>query len=227
VVRLKGQISMWMLTKMAMMFFIVALALILSGLGSMQGRDICASQARFEAQAITGVLSNVINSPVEDERKLLALDAGLSIGKSDFQRYEIHLLEFVDESKIAASEKGKTVAGLFSVFVRPPAEGEDVSSTRCEANECCGRSSVPFEKFDVRFVGKIKQISEGQVIVFEPSNPASRSKFLVVIKCKEKNPASFPPKSFLFIADCKQDSGEDCFGFASREVNETCGYPTT
>ena len=211
-----------MLTKMAMLFFIIALALILTGFGNVQRKDICSAQASFVAQSISGTISNVVNSPVEDERKLLALESTLSVGKTDYERYEINLL------KISASGSAGQRAGSFSITTKPPASETVTSPTQCSQNECCGGSSTPFENLDVRLSsdtsGRSKDISAGELLVLQPSNPAARSRFLVVIKCREKKPVTFPPKAFLFIEDCTRDSGDQCMGFDSEAVDRECGF---
>lgn len=196
-----------MLTKMAMLFFIIALALILTGLGNTQRGGICTSQADFVAKAISGTISNVVNSPVEDERKILAIDPVLSIGKTDYDRYEIQLTNVVK-----SSAEGKN-SGFFSIYVKPTSEG------------CSGSSSAPYEGFKVSLLGPRKtQASAGDMISMRPSDAQGGTKFLVVIKCKEKKPNVFPPTVFVFIQDCFEQSGDACLGFSSTAVNDACGY---
>ena len=88
---MKGQIALWMLTKFAMVFFIFALALILVSVADRQGKAICEAEAQGTASSIAGAIVNVINSPVEDESKVVSLEAALSAGKEVFQKYTVSL----------------------------------------------------------------------------------------------------------------------------------------
>ncbi len=203
---MKSQIALWMLTKMAMLFFIVGLALLITTFGNRQRAITCSDQADFTARALAGVINNVINSPVEDERKILALEASLSLGKTDFERYEVNVTKIVTESA------GVVETGFFSILVKPAAVG------------CSGGASVPFEKFSVRLIGPGKA---GDTLLFEPSKREG-SRFLVVLKCKQK---TYPPENFLFIEDCRQEEGGKCIGFTSEAVvgrpgaPYPCGFP--
>jgi len=80
-----------MLTKFAMVFFIFGLTLVMIALADRQSAATCDSQAQGTAASIAGAIVNVINSPVEDESKLLTLEAALGVGKEDFQKYTIFL----------------------------------------------------------------------------------------------------------------------------------------
>ncbi|MCX6767546.1 MAG: hypothetical protein NTY90_02330 [Candidatus Micrarchaeota archaeon] len=221
---MRSQIALWMLTKMAMLFFIIALALFATTLGNIQRTSMCSNQAYSVAQAVGGVINNVINSPMEDERKIFALESSLSIGKTDFQRYAINILKVTESGGI-----GNPETGFFSILVRPFSE-ETAAKFDCTTNECCGRSNVPFENFIVDMhsnAGSARNpgTQTGEVLVAEPSNPQGRSRFLVVIKCKTKQ---IPTQNYLVIEDCTREIGTDCLNFETVRVTNNlnpCAFP--
>lgn len=89
----RGQIELWMLTKMAMLFFLVGLALVLTNFVGQEKRVICSSQAQSVARSIAGSITQVVNAPAEDERKVFPLEPVLSIGSSEYSRYTIYLVD--------------------------------------------------------------------------------------------------------------------------------------
>lgn len=99
---MRGQIALWMLTKFAMIFFILALSLILVGVADRQNRAICEEQANSQAQSIASSIVNIVNAPVEDESKVVSLDAGLGAGKESYQKYTVNLTKRVDASGVGS-----------------------------------------------------------------------------------------------------------------------------
>lgn len=195
--------AMWMLTKFAMIFFIMALAALLMSFVDIEREGLCNSQAARVTEAVSGALIQVINSPVEDERKVLPLESALSTGKSEFERYEIKIIDH--ESSTGDHE--------FRVEV-------DAANPQCGMGK-----AIPYDAgIILHFAGKNPIDDEGnplEGILVEPSNSKSRSRYIIIIKCSEKN---YPSRKYLFIEDCKQDDPMECLSLDSGQVDALCGW---
>lgn len=197
----KSQIALWMLTKFAMVFFILALAVILLGIANSEKEGLCSGRAQALASGIRADLVNVLSSPMEDERKVISLERVLSIGKEDFARYEINI----------TSHNPTSSSPSLIIDVAP-----------LNSKECRGGSSLGYER-DVTINlkgGQISQSTAGEALTLTPSSPDSQSYYLVLIKCRTKE---WPPDRNLFIEDCKRSNPDECYTFAS--FPEECGWP--
>src|SRR5512135_1345415 len=99
--RRHGDTAMWVLTKMAMLFFIAALAGILLVFGSYQQTGLCNEEARSISDRVASGLSQVINSPVEDERRVIQLEPSLALGDGNRARYTLNLTRRITDSGTA------------------------------------------------------------------------------------------------------------------------------
>ncbi|MFA4946588.1 MAG: hypothetical protein WC607_03585 [Candidatus Micrarchaeia archaeon] len=201
---LHGQMAMWMLTKFAMVFFIMALAGLLLSFSEREREGLCNTQALRVANGIGGSIAQVVNSPLEDERKVYPLESVLSTGKEDYERYEI------------------------TVTHRAP-DGEHSLRVEVTAVQqgCSAAKNVPFTGYDGQTpVGFRVYLLGGAVVdhafTLEPSNPDARSRYFVMVKCQSKE---YPFTRHLFLQDCKNENPTDCLPLSEGEIDACCGWP--
>lgn len=242
----RGQIELWMLTKMAMLFFIVALAFIMTGFGTQEKKAVCAAQAQAVAGSIASSVSQVVNAPAEDERRIFPLEAVLSVGSLEYSRYVV----FITDSR-EPSQGGSAGRNFVSITV----QGRD--------RDCTGTASAPYPLSWVsggrgESTGLISSqlpavqgtlingifcecrggsYGEGcplsgspcgteqwvmQVLPYS-SGDMNRIYYLVPVKCKEKNmpPSGGVPATHLFIGACDEADPAGCLGFEGLPI---CGW---
>lgn len=209
---------MWMLTKFAMIFFILALALIITNFSQREQNGLCTFRAQELAKKISSSVEQVISSPVADERRVLSLDRALATS-SGYERYSITLLDHVSDA----------TAGKKSLIVLVNSSGSN----------CNGGDYVPYNYNDgssygsntgfiTHIQGKQHTLS-GDVLTLHPSSLDTTSDFLVIIKCETKQ---WPYKKHLIISDCQAaPTGEDkCISLNSAdpsnpsEIDKCCGW---
>ncbi|MBI5229674.1 hypothetical protein HY991_06200 [Candidatus Micrarchaeota archaeon] len=217
---MRSQISMWMLTKFAMVFFISALALILFAFVKTESETLCSSQAETVAKSVSQGINSVLNLPAEDYRVIVPLESSLSIGRSDFVRYSVNITNLAT-GKIAVLGT-KVSTGSFSIYVRADAKG------------CDSGSSSPYENMVVHLIGQdrgIKNIggTDRTVLQLFPSHPYQKSYYAVIIKCREKywpppTASVKTPLKHLFVIDCKKSNVEECDKLDTAYIDKCCGW---
>lgn len=231
---MRGQMELWMLTKFGLIFFIVALAAIVF-LFEVQARSkICSDQTRAITDAVTGRIAQVLNSPVEDERRVYAFPLALVLGRNDLTRYTVDLTLFHS----AGTGGYFQTMGSGKIIVNASPAGEP----GCEAG-----SSIPFTNFIVMLNPSSARSLDPQavgtpsnriVMHFSPSTLTGTepSKYLIIIKCGNKNnpPGSPSFKRFLLFQDCSHDDVNQCEALAkhlpdtpqaSLDTTDLCGFP--
>lgn len=202
----RAQIELSMLTRFAMIFFIISLAAMMLNLSSMEKSHLCSSQAQSLTQAIAGQISQVINSPVEDERRIYPLTGSFAIGKEEFSRYNINITKHYDQ---------KQKSNSFTVEVAPLVDAS-----------CNSRSDVYFNKTGVQFIPptEITNLRGDEILVLDPSTPdiKSRSRYLVIIKCQ---PKQWGQGRVIFIEDCRNPDPTTCASLESETIKLCCGFP--
>ena len=181
----RGQIALWMLTKFAMVFFIILLAAMLVSFSDAQKESICRTQAQSMARNIASTVANVINSPVEDERKVFTLESSLSVGKSQLERYIINI------TNIRSASEPKT--GSLVVHVK--------SGSGCE-----GYARAPYDASLVLVEPVAMQsrwAHEGN-LTLKPSDLQRRDYYFIMAKCRPKQ-AGF--SSYLYLRQCDAPLG--------------------
>jgi hypothetical protein len=200
-----------MLTKFAMLFFIIALAFILMGFKANEEEVICSTQAGALARDVAASVNNVVNAPVEDERKVYAFSAGLSMAKEQYYRYEVNLTD--------RKTSGSTEDGSIRVEVIP------------SAATCRGVSLAPYAGYRVHLMGNIATETfageQLKKISLNPSGPLDRTYYLVLVKCREKiiRQGESAARKHLFIQDCKHDDPKACITLTEQKDctrNEDC-----
>ena len=204
---------MWMLTKMAMVFFILALALVLVGLSAKEKSGLCEARAESLVQNVRSQVIGVVSAPIEDERKVIPLERVLSTGSEDFQRYNLT----VTWRKIQDSSGVKQTL---------------IFEAKAASASCDSGSSllVPSGSsgYRIHFKGpniKTKTASQGAMVELtsEPSKlyGSSPSLYLIVLKCSTK---SWPLNKHLFIEDCQNENPATCWNFDTDVISKCCGW---
>ncbi|MFH0714080.1 MAG: hypothetical protein V1722_00365 [Candidatus Micrarchaeota archaeon] len=191
-----AQIELFMLTKMAMLFFIISLAFIALNISNMEKEALCGEQALSTAKIISSNINQALNAAVEDSRTVYKFEPTISTSRERYSRYVIWLAE--------RETPGNDRVQL-SVVVKPESEPN-----------CMRRVSVVYDKNKIKtnFAQDTNPksldptISPGeQVFVIEPTNRETPSKFLVIVKCRDK---LLPQQSYLFFDDCKSSNPSSC-----------------
>ncbi|NUN11475.1 hypothetical protein HUU53_02420 [Candidatus Micrarchaeota archaeon] len=186
---MKAQIELFALTKFAMIFFIFALSAILVSYGDREKSALCNSRAEFIAQGIGASFTQVINSPAEDERKIVPLETVLSSSSNDFARYNI------------------------TIFNRAPDKKTLIITVKSNTQGCQGGASVgyPEENFELHYNDVGNRFSDNDNLNLTPSNTFSeRSRYLILLKCSEKELTAGASVKHLFIEDCNAEKPSDC-----------------
>ncbi len=188
-----------MLTKFAMIFFIGALALILFSVADIEKEGLCNVAAERTNEMISSALIQMVDSPVEDERRIIPLEPALSIGNEELSRYEVNVTEYDDGERRELR----------------------IETMVTKAN-CGAGGKVPLNSGTIL---KMIDSDDAPSFTLNPSKPSTsqqqRTKFLVIIKCREKTAGK---KEYLYLADCKQADPALCTGFKDVPV---CEWPET
>ncbi len=204
---------MWMLTKLAMVFFILALALVLTGLSSREKTGLCEARADGVVQSVRSQVSGIVSSPIEDEIKIIPLERVLATGSEDFERYNLS----VTWRENAASGGTGGAAGVQTLTFEAVA-----ASRNCRSGSFI---AVPSD-FKVHFnPDPADKTTSRATLVSQPSKKYSDAElpslYLVVLKCSTKG---WPPEKHLFIEDCKNSNPGSCSNFDSDEIAKCCGW---
>ena len=156
---LRGQIALSMLTRFSMVFFILMLFAIMVSFSNRQKEGVCDIQAQAMAKQIASTFTNVINSPTEDERKVLALLPAVSN-----ERY------WMEIENLPSSTNPR--AGNLRVEVKTNAQ-------------CSGGARASYDESIV--IDRQTLVPKKTFLVF-PSNTTSRDFYLVLVKCRPKKP---------------------------------------
>lgn len=204
----KGQIALWMLTKFAMIFFILALSLVLLGYSGMEKKTLCRTRADSLTSTIGSSFANVLTAPVEDERKVIPLERVLSIGESDYIKYKIN----ITSRKADATQPNQPNSLIVEVL---PTGVKDCNSG--------GNVAYP-QDTKLKFVSPPVTDSQGnEVLEIDPyggSGGADRSWYLVIIKCTKK---TWPTEQYVYIENCKSGTLSAC-ALTFDSVAGCCGW---
>ncbi len=183
----RGQIALWMLTKFAMVFFLIMLAAIMVSFSDAQKESICRSQAQSMARNIAATLTNVINSPVEDERKVFALESSLSVGKAQLERYTINI------TNIPSSDPDSPGTGSMVIHVN--------SGSGCE-----GFARAVYDKSIILTTPNtfLSRWQGGASLELKPSDLRKRDYYLIMAKCRPKQSGTV---GYLYTGSCSQALG--------------------
>ncbi len=206
---MKAQLELWLLTKIAMLFFIISLSFIAINISNTEKSALCGEQALATARIIASNVNQVLAAPVEDARVVYKFEPTIPVSRERFgERYEVLLAR-----RVTASDT------QFSIVVRP---SEDESCTR--------RVSLFYDptKVETHFYSnaleEVPQTIHGEeAVTLSPSHRElnQRTRFLVIVKCREK---VFGGKTFIYFDDCKNENPGACSPFepAPADYLEGC-----
>jgi len=221
----RGQ-SMWILTKMAMIFFIGSLALLLLIFGGFTRIGLCKASAEASSNRVATAINQIINSPLEDERRVVFVEPALAIGESKSARYNMTITNRV------LNDPAKPFNTLLIL-----------AQSQQEA-DCRGGIAVNYQKSfhdnNRLFLLSPRSVSSPssefrQTITLKPSVLSTepdyllRTKFVIVMKCTSKTIAQ---EKYLFIQDCVEESEAGCIKFDSalvlsgsgNEIKSICSF---
>lgn len=191
----RGQIALWMLTKFAIVFFIIALSLVMLNFANAERDNLCSTQARVMALSVASSFDNLFNSPVEDERKVMPLEMALSVGRDNLARYSIILLN-----------KQKSGGG-----------GNIVITVNTSAG-CVGVASSSYGA-KIRFNG----LPADKPVLINPSQGdyVDLAKYLILMKCK---PKFIGMDNYVFVEACKNENPDTCQRLDTGGIEKCCGW---
>ncbi len=232
---LRGDTAMWVLTKMAMLFFITALAGVLLVFGGLQQTGLCNEEARAISDRVASGLTQVINSPVEDERRIVQLEPALAIGDGRSARYTLNITRRL----VGGQPFNALRISAFSDADRSCNSGVQVTYNKAWDNADDKRLFfIPSASGSVLPRYYASPPNEFETMMLRPSvlNPTlhgKRSTFVAIVKCTQKRVGQ---KTFVFIQDCTQQDARLCIGFSSAEagmqnnrgsIDDLCGFTVT
>ncbi|MBI3587592.1 hypothetical protein HY995_05060 [Candidatus Micrarchaeota archaeon] len=205
----RGDAAMWTLTKIAMIFFIGALAAIVMVAGGYERTGLCNEQARLISSRVSGALSQLFASPLEDERRLISLEPSLAVGEGKYSRYAVKLARHIATAPsynslivTTVSDLDPNCAGSASVtypkvFDQDPTKGSLLLiPVSAPAGVRSGNGPAPLKDWIV-----------ARPSVLNPDVYGPRSTFISIVKCTEKNTKK---TEHYLIQDCSNDKGKDC-----------------
>lgn len=234
---MKTQMALWILSKTSMVFFIIALFAIVVAGTDLWKKSFCSSQADVLASQITDLANQIINSPLEDEKRIFALEPALSVGSETLQKYNIYITFIPDH--VAASDilnhpgyinydgrinvKVSTEGGCsasrtlsFTDYVTIP---KTVSNPTDEEQNQNGFYTITDSDkllFDENILSNTQIAPYLKKIKVSPSftsleQSQYRSNYLIFIKCTNKNINAIPLGSkFFFLHNCAEATPNDC-----------------
>ena len=208
----KGGFELWILTKIAMLFFIIALAAIMLSMSNIQKNASCSNQAQNSVDSIGAKISQLLYSPSEDERQAYSFTTILPLGEGG-AKYTLNMTFRERESN----------ASYLSLEIASPSAGCNAGTIVAVGNQT-STEVILFSRPGMNFA------KQNDFYLFEPSllDYASRSKYMVLVKCTQKRPGG---KKLIFIEDCKEDDYSKCsmlnFDKAGNVIDMCCGWDNT
>ncbi len=205
----RGDTAMWALTKMAMLFFIASLAGILLVFGGYEKTGLCNEEARQISNRIASGITQLLNTPVEDERRVIQLAPSLALGESSRARY---FMEITRRSLSPDKPFNALVISVTSEADSRCSAGVQVTYSKALDND----ASVPGGK---RFfllpapapVPSSRSVPSPEKLVLRPSvlkaDYGDRTTFVALLKCTEKKTRL---KTFYWLQDCTQRDSSAC-----------------
>ena len=202
-----------MLSKFAILFFILALAIFLFTVSETEKSGLCSTEAGAQSTLITNSISSVLNNPVEDQQLVVKLPPAITLG-SGLSAYTINvtLIQQQNSPSIINVQSQSTQVGCSSqqsvffpnnTIVNFFNDGNPVSSILSGTN--------------------IQQT----VLTAYPSGLNTRTYFFIIIKCTSKQHSASPP--YLFVIECSNQIASKCSGYGiyntnNVNINSACGF---
>lgn len=213
--------SMWILTKMAMLFFIAALALILVLFGGIVKGGLCQSSAQSTNARIANAINQVLNSPLEDERRVIPIENSLAIGDSKSSRYSIAMAKRMPDPNptvksgflilTTTSELDPScTSGLQVAYPKTYEYSGGASPVARERLYLVSERTESGASLAGAFKSRITLLPSLSPDKETTAPPSHRSKFIVVMGCTNK---TITREKYFFIQDCWHDDSNDCLNF--------------
>ncbi len=218
----RGDTALWVLTKMAMLFFIAALSAIILLVTNVQKTGLCDEEARAISGRVASSLTQILNTPVEDERRVLQLEQALAIGGGQRARYTMtltrrdipgkafHALVVKVTSELdPACSAGVQVTYPESFDAEPKRLFFLPSASPARAKKCGGSPGC---------IQGDNQALEQMVIkpsILNEDRDGRRSTFITLLKCTEKKIGGL---SFYYVQDCTQKDSTQCINLETQET---------
>ncbi len=210
----RGDTALWILTKMAMLFFIISLAALLLVFGGKAREGLCLSQAHTLSQTIATAISQVIDSPLEDERRVVGIPTVLSLGSGTNSRYTITISRWntLDPASNAliiqtsSDSDPSCKAGVQLTYDQSWDEGSPkrLQFVHAHSRHQSDEGNPITESMQLR-PSVLCDGTEGSSTC--PYGP--RTTFLSIVKCTTKDTQK---TKHAFIQDCTQENARNCLG---------------
>ncbi len=228
--------ALWILSKTSMVFFIIALFAIVVAGTDLWKKSFCSSQADVLASQITDVMNQIINSPLEDEKRIFALESVLSIGGEKLQKYNIDV-SFIPDQQTYPVDQSQDLTGFVRyngrINVKVATEEGCSASRTISFNDFVTLSQT----FDLKETEDPTYINDGKGyyavddLLYDKNTlsnnlkpylkririaPSFRdlsshpSTYMIFIKCTSKNSPKIPLASKFFILDNCNDEPDAC-----------------
>jgi len=215
-------IELWILSKFAFIFFLFALLALMVTFSTREKSAICSETVQNIAERIAAKISQVVSSPVEDERGVIPLETSIQLA-SGRERYSINFTYInitkperfiINVKKIPESPADPCTGGASAIL--------PVNNTPT-VNILSGRKNTT-------------TVEGGKLNWFPvtPSDPDHRDRYLVVIRCGEKcsrtgnvstcTAGAWPPPRYLIVDACTQENPDMCLPLNSTDVGKLCGF---
>ena len=233
----RGDAALWILTKMAMLFFIVALSGILLSIGGTERSALCSNEAYIISRTVAQSLNEVVNSPLEDELRVIKLQTALSSGSGSAARYKLQisilerfLLSGAPDPKfnsllinVSSDADANCRGGITFLYPKaldlPPrvsAGGAPLVSKRLFLIKSSNEAGRSVYDPAARNPTSPTRLSEG--IILKPSTQRAnevRTRFLAIMKCSQKAIVTAGTDIsrgdfFVFIQDCTAEDPDNC-----------------
>lgn len=213
---------------MAMLFFIVALAAILVSLSGYERTSLCSQEARTVSLTLAQSINEIINSPLEDERRVIKLKSTVSVGNGISGRYNITISRRTTSDPALSelgidvlSESGQCSAGI---SLKYPAALDTASPKRLVLMPGAGATG----RSGASATGRVREWITLKPSAYKPGDP--RSQFLGLVKCTQKSVAGGARGPYyIFIQDCTDPDSDKCVSLGVGETaagrdDGNCGF---
>ena len=232
----RGQ-SLWILTKIAMVFFVGSLALIIVAFGGFAKTGLCESSAQGTSSRIANAINQIMNSPLEDERRVIPLENSLAVGEGKSSLYHIVIAKRVPEVLKDANQLVITTSSEHDAGCSAGIQASYPNSLEFSGPPTAQAPSGSQRTERLFLISDRHEPAQGPFeggILLKPSLPEDketannlRTKFIVVMSCTNK---TITREKYVFLQDCIQDVSENCINFDSattiggNDVSSICGF---
>jgi len=224
--QLKGSISLYLLTKMAMIIFLFGLFAIMTSFMYNQKQVLGKKHAEFFIDYIISSINNIMNSPLSGESIVIPLPRKLKSGSFE-DRYFLQFF-FVKRKTKYLGVRTRELKYIYLGLIKGNPNGKKrdfvFRITRIEADEVYKTNPDNYADLVLAQFQRINDfnryfgIENAFSSIITPSVFNLPDRYLILLKCTTPN-----KKRILFIIKCHQLKAEDCMGFNSEIIKQKCG----